>query len=76
LEDLKTLETSVLVDMLAQRTKEYTEMLFSDHRDMLDDYESTITKIQEIINSRRQTSANTSVSDANINFSSESEETT
>ena len=62
--------------MLAQRTKEYTEMLFSDHRDMLDDQEITISKLQEIISSRKQTSVNTSVTDTNINFSDELEATT
>ena len=72
MEDLQSLETSVLVDMLALRTKEYTEMLFSDHRDTLDSYETTIAKLQEIINSRRQAPADPSVTNTNISSTNES----
>jgi len=60
--------------MLAQRTKEYTEMLFTDHREALNDYETTIFKLQEEIKSRAPKPENTSISDSNIKFTDESNE--
>jgi hypothetical protein len=54
MQDLQNLETSVLLDMLSQHTKEYTAILFdANTQDGIEALESKIFKLQDEINSRK-----------------------
>jgi hypothetical protein len=67
MQELHTLETSALVDMLALHTAEYTKMLKEGAlREDFATNELTIKAIQTEIYSRKRTEANTSTTDQNI----------
>jgi hypothetical protein len=68
MQELKALETSVLMDMLATHTAFYTKML-NDGLTGDEEYlkcKLTIQALQLEIEARKQTNANTSISDPNI----------
>jgi len=65
--DFKALETSALIEMLLQQTAEYTAKL-AEKNTNLAQYEYEISLIQSELNSRKMTSANTSVSDPTISI--------
>ena len=65
--ELQKMETSVLVDMLASHTTDYTRMLTEGASD--EEYAKcnlTIRAIQQEIDSRKQTEANTNITDPAI----------
>jgi len=69
MQKLQTLETSLLVDMLATYAADYSRMLKEGTSD--EEFARcslTIKSIQAEIDSRKQTAANTSTTDPNITF--------
>ena len=67
LQELQQLETSILMDMLAKQTSDYTRMLTEGASE--DEYAKcnlTIRAIQTEIELRKRTTANTSTTDPNI----------
>ena len=67
LQELQQLETSILMDMLATQTADYTRMLTEGASE--DEYARcnlTIRAIQTEIELRKRTAANTSTTDPNI----------
>lgn len=67
LQELQQLETSILMDMLAKQTSDYTRMLTEGASE--DEYARcnlTIRAIQTEIELRKRTTANTSTTDPNI----------
>lgn len=67
MQELIALETSILVDLLAQQTSQYTKMLSEgSSEEEFARCNLTIRAIQSEIESRKRTSANTSISDPNI----------
>ena len=62
-DDLKNLETLVLIDMLAQKTALYTSKLVEKTSVELQQYEYDITLIQSELNSREQTKGNENLAD-------------
>jgi hypothetical protein len=65
--DFKTLDTSALIELLAQYTTQYTARL-AEKNVNLSQYEYEISLIQSEINARKMTSDNTSVSDPTISI--------
>jgi hypothetical protein len=68
MESLRSLEISVLVDMLAKHTKDYTAM-FNEGSVNTEQFELckvTIKTIQKEIESRRLSDSNTNITDPNI----------
>lgn len=73
--ELQNLEMSVLVDMLAQHTSEYLKMLTEGAtEEEFTTCKITITLLQSEIETRKQTAANTTATDTNINFTSDTTE--
>lgn len=67
MQELQTLETSLLVDMLASHTADYSKMLTEGASD--EEFAKcnlTIRAIQVEIDSRKQTEANTNTTDPSI----------
>jgi hypothetical protein len=74
-EPLHKLELSALVDMLANRTAEYTRLLKEGGKD--EDFnvcKTTITMLQSEIESRKQTASNTTLTNPDINYTQDSSE--
>jgi hypothetical protein len=65
--DFKALDTSTLIDLLAQHTAHYTTQLAQKNVD-LTQHEYEISLIQSELNSRKMTAQNTSVSDPTISI--------
>ena len=65
--DFKTLDTSVLIELLAQHTAQYTAKLAEKNAN-LSQYEYEISLIQGELNTRKMTPDNTSVSDPTISI--------
>ena len=56
MEDIQSLDTHVLIEMLAKHTEEYTSMLFNhDRGEAFDTCKNTISLLQTEINSRSST---------------------
>jgi hypothetical protein len=67
MKELRSIETNVLLDMLAARTSEYLRL--SDEPGKETEYAKcvlTLRAIQSEIESRKQTAANTNTTDPNI----------
>ena len=73
MQDIHTLETQELIDLLAYMTAELTSKISEKNTGGIQQFEYEISMIQSEINSRQQTKANTSISDPGIEFTSESE---
>lgn len=67
-EDLKKLETPILIDMLAKHTEDYTKLMTEGTREAFEQCNANIGLIQNEINSRKQTPDNTTISDTDISF--------
>jgi len=65
--DFKALDTSTLIELLAQHTTEYTTKLAEKNAN-LTQYEYEISLIQSELNARKMTAKNTSVSDPTISI--------
>jgi hypothetical protein len=65
--DFKTLDTSALIELLAQHTSQYTARLAEKNAN-LTQYEYEISLIQSELNARKMTPDNTSVSDPSISI--------
>ena len=72
-EELKSLETQVLIDMLAKHTEDYTKLMTGGTKEDFELCKVTIGHLQNEINSRQQSSQNTNISDPGIGFSSETQ---
>jgi len=69
--DLQKLETDELVDLLAYMTGQLTLNITEKNKGAIEQYEYDISVIQSEINSRKQTNTNTSISDPNLEITSE-----
>ena len=72
MQELQNLEMSALYDMLAMQTEVYMKLITGGASE--EEYaacKTTITQLQAEIETRRQTSTNTTVTDSNINFTSD-----
>ena len=65
--DFRALETSALIELLAQHTAQYTARLTEKNAN-LSQYEYEISLIQSELSSRKMTADNTSVSDPTISI--------
>jgi hypothetical protein len=72
MESIRSLETSLLLDMLVQYTTSYTEMLkMGTTQEEYEKCNLTIKAIQAEIIFRKMTASNTSMTDPNIMLSAE-----
>ena len=75
MQELQNLEMSVLLDMLASHTEVYMKLLTKGASE--EEYNScktTITLLQSEIETRKQTAVNSTATDTNINFTSDTTE--
>jgi hypothetical protein len=70
-EDLSTLDTQVLLDMLATHTANYTRLMTGGTVDEFETCKVKIALLQGEINSRQQTKDNTDITSTDIEFTSE-----
>ena len=70
MENLKTLETQVLIDILVQQTEKLTSKIAERDSVELRQYEYEISLIQAELNSRKQNERNTSLTDPDKEFTS------
>ena len=71
MDNLQTLETSVLIELLAQHTIDYTKLMQDGSKEDFDRCKIIMTQLQAEINSRKPT-GDTSITDTNIHFEDES----
>ena len=74
MEDLRSLATQELIDLLSYMTAELTASITEKNTGAIQQYEYDISMIQSEINSR-QSKANTNISDPGIEFTSEADQT-
>ena len=75
MENIQNLDLAVLVDMLAHHTVEYARMINEGAPDEeFNLCKTTITLLQSEIKSRKQTGGNTTITDSDINFTTDSTE--
>jgi hypothetical protein len=70
MQELQTLELPILVEMLAKHTSDYIKMM-GEARGSQEEFDSckqTIILLQAEIECRKQTPANTTITNPNINF--------
>ncbi len=68
MENLHEIETPVLIELLAQQTALYTAKIAEKNSVELMQYEYEIAIIQKELNSRKQNTANTNLTDPDIEF--------
>ena len=69
MEDLKSFDFATLIDMLAAYTTDYYRLETQGTvEEKLNQYKELIEKLQEEIESRKNTKGNTTVSDTDLNF--------
>ena len=73
MEDLRSLGTQELIDLLSYMTTELTASITEKNTAAVQQFEYDISMIQSEINSR-QTKANTNISDPGIEFTSETDQ--
>ena len=72
MQGLQNLELSALLDMLAIHTEAYMKLLTGGaSEEEFNSCKTTITLLQSEIETRKQTTANTTATDTNINFTSD-----
>jgi len=70
-DDLKTMGTTELVDLLAYMTAQLTSSIAEKNTGAVQQFEYDISLIQGELHSRLRTKANTNISDTDIEFKSE-----
>jgi hypothetical protein len=72
MQHIQNLETQELIDLLAYMTAQLTSNIAKKNTVAIQQFEYDISLIQSEINSRQQTKSNTSISDPNIELTTES----
>ncbi len=71
MEDVSSLDTQILLDMLATHTAEYTRLMSAGTKEEFEISRLKISLIQQELHCRKQNQSNQNISDTNIEFTSE-----
>jgi hypothetical protein len=72
MKDIQHLDTTVLLDLLAIHTAEYTDMMNNNIRnEAFEHCKATISLLQSTINARMQNPENTNISESEIKFTTD-----